>query len=228
MEYRVAPVDLTAFAGLADGARAVYGVSDETMDSSLDSVPRAERLICLRVANRDYSTVGRADNKLAILAWKVGGLPRFLPIAETMSSLQDGGGVHQPAQQPAQQPAPRPLSVAEANLSAAFGLAPAAVARGAVTCRVSSMSFAEDGSAEGTFAVAAENAGGVVAESGELAGNVTLSVLGAESLGGAFEPLDASAGAELLSRKPPYAFRVKAPGKNAFFKVLLDAEDVFE
>ena len=90
------------------------------------------------------------------------------------------------------------------------------------------MSFGEDGSVEGTFAVAAENAGGVVAESGELAGNVKLTVLGAERLGGAFEPLDPSCGAELLSRKPPYAFRVKDPGENAFFKVRLEAEDVFE
>ncbi len=224
VEYRVAPVDLTAFAGLADGARAVYGVSDATMASSLDSVPKAERKICLRVVNRDYSTVGWVDNKLAILAWNVGGSPRFLPIAETMSSLRDGDDDPLPAPQPA----PRPLSVAEANLSASFGLAPAAVARGAVTCRVSSMSFGEDGSVEGTFAVAAENAGGVVAESGELAGNVKLTVLGAERLGGAFEPLDPSCGAELLSRKPPYAFRVKAPGKNAFFKIHLEAEDLFE
>ena len=223
-EYRVAPVDLSGFAGLADGARAVYGVSDETMDSSLDSVPKAERKICLRVVNRDYSTVGRVDNKLAILAWNVGGSPRFLPIAETMSSLRDDDDDPQPAPQPA----PRPLSVAEANLSASFGLAPAAVARGAVTCRVSSMSFGEDGSVEGTFAVAAENAGGVVAESGELAPGVKLTVLGATSLGGAFEPLDPSCGAELLSRKPPYAFRVKTPGDNAFFKVRLEAEDVFE
>ena len=224
VEYRVAPVDLTAFAGLADGARAVYGVSDETMASSLASVPKAERKICLRVVNRDYSTVGRADDKLAILAWNVGGSPRFLPIAETMSSLRDGDDDPLPAPQPA----PRPLSVAEANLSASFGLAPAAVARGAVTCRVSSMSFGEDGSVEGTFAVAAENAGGVVAESGELAPGVKLTVLGATSLGGAFEPLDPSCGAELLSRKPPYAFRVKTPGDNAFFKVRLEAEDVFE
>lgn len=224
VEYRVAPVDLTAFAGLADGARAVYGVSDATMASSLDSVPKAERKICLRVVNRDYSTVGWVDNKLAILAWNVGGSPRFLPIAETMSSLRDDDDDPQPAPQPA----PRPLSVAEANLSASFGLAPAAVARGAVTCRVSSMSFGEDGGVEGTFAVAAENAGGVVAESGELADDVKLVVLGAESLGGAFEPLDPSCGAELLSRKPPYAFRVAAPGKNAFFKVRLEAEDVFE
>ena len=223
-EYRVAPVDLSGFAGLADGARAVYGVSDETMDSSLDSVPKAERKICLRVVNRDYSTVGRVDNKLAILAWNVGGSPRFLPIAETMSSLRDDDDDPQPAPQPA----PRPLSVAEANLSASFGLAPAAVARGAVTCRVSSMSFGEDGSVEGTFAVAAENAGGVVAESGELAPGVKLTVLGATSLGGAFEPLDPSCGAELLSRKPPYAFRVKAPGSASFFKIRLEAEDVFE
>jgi hypothetical protein len=225
VEYRVAPVDLTAFAGLADGARAVYGVSDATMASSLDSVPKAERKICLRVVNRDLSTVGRADDKLAILAWNVGGSPRFLPIAETMSSLRDDDDDDP---QPAPQPAPRPLSVAEANLSASFGLAPAAVARGAVTCRVSSMSFGEDGSVEGTFAVAAENAGGIVAESGELAGNVKLTVLGAERLGGAFEPLDPSCGAELLSRKPPYAFRVAAPGSASFFKIHLEAEDVFE
>ena len=90
------------------------------------------------------------------------------------------------------------------------------------------MSFGEDGSVEGTFAVAAENAGGVVAESGELAPGVKLTVLGATSLGGAFEPLDPSCGAELLSRKPPYAFRVKAPGAAAFFKVRLEAEDLFE
>ena len=67
-----------------------------------------------------------------------------------------------------------------------------------------------------------------MAESGELTPGVKLAVLGAESLGGAFEPLPASAGVELLSRKPPYAFRVKAPGAAAFFKVRLEAEDLFE
>ena len=91
------------------------------------------------------------------------------------------------------------------------------------------MSFGEDGSVEGTFEIAAEDAGRVVAESGELTPGVKLAVLGAASLGGSFEPLDpAACGVELLSRKPPYAFRVKAPGAAAFFKVRLEAEDVFE
>jgi hypothetical protein len=224
VEYRVAPVDLSVFADVAAGSRAVYGVSDATMDSSLASVPKTERKICLRVVNRDLSTVEPVANKLAILAWDVGDESFFLPLAESMSSVVDDDG----APDPAPQPAPRPLSVAEANLATAFGLAPAAVARGAVTCRVLSMAFAEDGGLEGTFALAAEDAGRVVAESGELADNVKLAVLGAESLGGAFEPLPASAGAELLSRTPPYAFRVAVPGKNAFFKIRLEAEDVFE
>ena len=135
VEYRVAPVDLSVFADVAIGSRAVYGVSDATMASSLASVPKAERKICLRVANRDLSTVEPVANKLAILAWDVGNESFFLPLAETMSSVVDGDV----APQPAPQPAPRPLSVAEANLATAFGLAPAAVARGAVTCRIASM-----------------------------------------------------------------------------------------
>ena len=225
VEYRVAPVDLSVFADVAIGSRAVYGVSDATMASSLASVPKAERKICLRVANRDLSTVEPVANKLAILAWDVGDESFFLPLAETMSSVVDGDV----APQPAPQPAPRPLSVAEANLATAFGLAPAAVARGAVTCRIASMGFGADGSAEGTFEIAAEDAGRVVAESGELTPGVKLAVLGAASLGGAFEPLDpAACGVELLSRRPPYAFRVAAPGKNAFFKIRLEAEDLFE
>ena len=224
--YRVAPVDLSGFAELADGARAVYGVSDETMDSTLAVVPPAERKICLRVANLSLSTVERVDNKLAILAWNSGSRTNFLPLAETMSSSADDDDDDP---QPAPRPAPRPLSVAEANLSAAFGLAPAAVARAAVICRVSSMAFAGDGSIEGTFEIAAEDAGVVVAESGELAPDAKLAVLGAASLGGSFKPLDpAACGVELLSRKPPYAFRVKAPGDSAFFKVRLEAGNVFE
>jgi hypothetical protein len=217
--YRAAAIDLGPFAELPDGARAVYGVGDATLADAYDRVPRDERKICLRVVDRDLGTVEPVSNKLACLAWTVAGRPYFLPIAEAVFARRPDV---------AQPPAPRPLTASEANLSASFGLSAAAVARGAVTCRVSSMSIGADGSVEGTFEIAAEDAAGVVAESGELAGNVKLTVLGAESLGGSFEPIDPSCGAELLSRTPPYAFRVKAPGKNAFFKIHLASEDFFE
>ena len=227
VEYRVAPVDLSGFAGLSAGTRAVYGVSDETMTNALSIVPQAERKICLRVANRDLSTVERVENKLAILAWDSGDESFFLPLAQTMASAQSN--VQQSFLVPRRSsPAPRPLSVAEANLSTAFGLAPAAVARGTVTCRISSISLGPDGTVEGTFSIAAEDAGRVVAESGQLVGEAKLTVLGAESLDGPFEPLGASAGAELLSREPPYAFRVADPGRNAFFKVQIECEDLYE
>ena len=91
------------------------------------------------------------------------------------------------------------------------------------------MSFGEDGAVEGTFEIAAEDAGRVVAESGELSDGVAFTVLGAASLGGVFEPLDPEAcGVELLSRSPPYAFRVADPGDARFFRVRLAAEGKYE
>ncbi len=217
--YRVARIDLSGFASLADGARAVYGVSDATIGSGVDSVPAAERKICLRVANRDLASVEHVANMLACLAWKYDNEDVFLPISEATV----------PARRSALQSASRPLSVSEANLSAAFGLSAAAVTRGAVvTCRVSTMSIGEDGSVAGTFEIAAEDAAGVVAESGELAPGVAFSVLGATSVVGSYEPLGEACGVSLLSRTPPYAFRVADPGDASFFKVRLEAENVFE
>ena len=228
--YRVSPIDLSGFANLAAGDRAVYGVSDETMASPLASVPKAERKICLRVPNRQLQTVDFVHNKIAWLAWEEGGRTNYLPLVGSWASAETEAGQSDP--QPGASfaaPLPQPVAAESLNLSESFGLPLAAVATAEVTCRIASMGFGADGSAEGTFEIAAEDAGRVVAESGELTPGVKLAVLGAASLGGAFEPLDpAACGVELLSRKPPYAFRVKDPGKNAFFKIRLEAEDVFE
>ena len=229
IEYRVARIDLDDFSNLGEGDRAVFGVSDETLAGKLDSVPKSERKICLRVPNRQLQTVEFLDNKIAWLAWDEGQEHRFLPLVGSWASAETEA--EQPGPQPDASfgaPLPRPASPDEANEAKSFGLPLAAVATAEVTCRIASMGFGADGSAEGTFEIAAEDAGRVVAESGELTPGVKLAVLGAERLGGAFEPLDPSCGAELLSRKPPYAFRVKTPGKNTFFKIRLEAEDVFE
>ena len=230
IEYRVARIDLDDFSNLGEGDRAVFGVSDETLAGKLDSVPKSERKICLRVPNRQLQTVEFLDNKIAWLAWDEGQEHRFLPLVGSWASAETEA--EQPGPQPDASfgaPLPRPASPDEANEAKSFGLPLAAVATAEVTCRIASMGFGADGSAEGTFEIAAEDAGRVVAESGELTPGVKLAVLGAASLGGAFEPLDpAACGVELLSRKPPYAFRVAAPGKNAFFKIRLEAEDLFE
>lgn len=222
IEYRVARIDLDDFSDLGAGDRAVYGVSDATMASPLDSVPSAERLICLRVPNRQLQTVEFLDNKIAWLAWDDGGERRFLPLVGSWSSSQT-------AQTSTQFAVARPMEVDEVNAAEAFGLPLPAVAVAEVTCRIASIGFGGDGSVEGVFEIAAEDAAGVMAESGELSGAAKLTVLGATSLGGSFEPIDpAACGVELLSRRPPYAFRVKAPGDNAFFKVRLEAENVYE
>ena len=230
IEYRVARIDLDDFSNLGEGDRAVFGVSDETLAGKLDSVPKSERKICLRVPNRQLQTVEFLDNKIAWLAWDEGQEHRFLPLVGSWASAETEA--EQPGPQPDASfgaPLPRPASPDEANEAKSFGLPLAAVATAEVTCRIASMGFGADGSVEGTFEIAAEDAGRVVAESGELTPGVKLAVLGAASLGGAFEPLDpAACGVELLSRKPPYAFRVKAPGPAAFFKVRLEAEDLFE
>ena len=222
IEYRVARIDLDDFSNLGEGDRAVFGVSDETLAGKLDSVPKSERKICLRVPNRQLQTVEFLDNKIAWLAWNDGGEPRFLPLVGSWASSQT-------AQTSTQFAVARPMAVAEVNAAESFGLPLAAVATAEVACRIASMGFGADGSVEGTFEIAAEDTGRVVAESGELTPGVKLTVLGAASLVGSFEPLDpAACGVELLSRKPPYAFRVKTPGDNAFFKVRLEAEDVYE
>ena len=231
IEYRVAPIGLDGFSDLGAGDRAVYGVSDETMDSPLASVPKSERKICLRVPNRQLQTVGLFLGKqIAWLAWDDGGEPRFLPLVGSWDSAETETA--QPAPPPGLSfgaPLSRPASLDEANAAESFGLPLAAVATAKVTCRIATMGFGADGSVEGTFEIAAEDAGRVVAESGELTPGAKLAVLGATSLGGSFEPLDpAACGVELLSRRPPYAFRVKAPGDNAFFKVRLEAENVYE
>ena len=228
--YRVARIDLDDFSNLGEGDRAVFGVSDETLAGKLDSVPKSERKICLRVVNRQLQTVDFVHNKIAWLAWEEGGRTNYLPLVGSWASSETEAGQSDP--QPGASfaaPLPQPAPAKSLNLSESFGLPLAAVATAEVTCRIASMGFGADGSAEGTFEIAAEDAGRVVAESGELAENVKLAVLGAASLGDSFEPLDpAACGVELLSRKPPYAFRVKAPGPAAFFKVRLEAEDLFE
>ena len=230
IEYRVARIDLDDFSNLGEGDRAVFGVSDETLAGKLDSVPKSERKICLRVPNRQLQTVEFLDNKIAWLAWDEGGWTRFLPLVGSWASSETEAGQSDP--QPGASfaaPLPQPAPAKSLNLSESFGLPLAAVATAEVTCRIASMGFGADGSVEGTFEIAAEDAGRVVAESGELTPGVKLAVLGAASLGGSFEPLDpAACGVELLSRKPPYAFRVKDPGNAAFFKVRLEAEDLFE
>ena len=222
VEYRVAKIDLSAFASLGENDRAVFGVSDATMDSSLDSVPSSERKICLRVSNRQIQTLEVVENMIAWLAWDDGDESLFLPLLGNWTSAQT-------ARTSTQHAVSRPLSVDEANLSESFGLPLAAVAVAEVTCRIASMSFGEDGCVEGTFEVAAEDAGVVVAEGGELSTGARLVVLGATGLGATFEPLDPAAfGVELISRKPPYAFRVKTPGDKTFFKVQLEAEERYE
>ncbi len=81
-EYRAAPIDLSSFASLGDGERAVFGVSDATLKSSLASVPADERKICLRVVKRNLAALEDAS---AILAWESGGTPFFLPLRSVLA-----------------------------------------------------------------------------------------------------------------------------------------------
>jgi uncharacterized repeat protein (TIGR02543 family) len=78
----VAPIDLSSFASLKAGARAVFGVSDATIKSSVASVPKGERKICLRVARRNLATLEDAS---AILAWEFAGTPFFLPLRSVVA-----------------------------------------------------------------------------------------------------------------------------------------------
>ena len=228
--YRAAAIDLAPFASLAEGEKAVYGVSYATMTNGLSSVPKAERLICLRVVSRVLETVAPVDRMIACLAWETNGSTRYFPIAQAMTrSAAAVTSTHSSLLTRRSSFASRPISAAEANLASSFGLSAAAVARGRVVCRIAEIEIGADGAVAGTFAIGAEAAGGAVAESGELTDGVRFTVLGAAELDGDFAPLDAaSCGVTLQSRTPPYAFRVEKPGEAQFFKVVLETDDVFE
>ena len=75
--YRAVKIDLKAFKGLKDGARAIVGASDATIKSSVASVPKGERKICLFVTNRTLATL---KDSSAILAWDVGGKTRYMTL----------------------------------------------------------------------------------------------------------------------------------------------------
>ena len=80
-KYRAAGIDTKGFASLSGGKRAVFGVGDATLKSSLASVPKEERKIALRVVNRNLDTVKPLDDKVGFLAWETGGTTRYLAIS---------------------------------------------------------------------------------------------------------------------------------------------------
>ena len=78
----VAPIEISHFANLADGERAVFGVSDATMANAMASVPEDERKICLRFEGRGITAAEAIYNARAefYLAWEEDGAHRTLEL----------------------------------------------------------------------------------------------------------------------------------------------------
>ena len=76
--YCMVPIELSPFANLTDGERAVFGVSDATMTNAFASVPADERKICLPVVGRGITAAEAIYNPRAYLAWDEDGETRTL------------------------------------------------------------------------------------------------------------------------------------------------------
>ena len=76
--YCMVPIELSPFANLTDGERAVFGVSDATMTNAFASVPADERKICLPVVGRGITAAEAIYNARAYLAWDEDGETRTL------------------------------------------------------------------------------------------------------------------------------------------------------
>ena len=87
VEYRGVALDAAAFAGLAEGGSALWGVSDETLAETSLVVPADERQIGLYVRKRvnpvsGNETAGEVENFLGYLTWTMNGTRYYLPIVE--------------------------------------------------------------------------------------------------------------------------------------------------
>ena len=87
VEQRGVALDAAAFGGLADGARAVWGVSDATLEGAAGAVPASERQIGMYVRNCVFpasgnEAAGEVESFVGYLTWTTDGKRYYLPIVE--------------------------------------------------------------------------------------------------------------------------------------------------
>ena len=86
-EQRGVALDAAAFGGLAEGARAVWGVADTTLAGAADAVPADERQIGMYVRNRvipasGNEAAGEVESFVGYLTWTTDGTRYFQPLVE--------------------------------------------------------------------------------------------------------------------------------------------------
>ena len=211
--YRKVALPVSAFAGKVNGARVVFGVSDATMSSTVDSVPAGERTIALRVVNRNINSVELLDNVLGYFAWDCCGETFYQPL----------GGKQSPGVI-----LTKLLSIRTLNNAAAFGIDASAVAPEYVNCRFTSFNIA-NGKFVGTFEVVAESDEGTKAAVKEISSSVDTLLLGSESLAGPFEPIgDEVKDITFDVDNAPFTFKGTLPQKYKFFRLNLNIEELYK
>ena len=211
--YRKVALPVSAFNGKVNGAKVVFGVSDATMSSTVDSVPAGERTIALRVVNRNINSVELLDNVIGYFAWDCCGETFYQPLG----GKQSPGVILR-----------KPLSIRTLNNASAFGIDASAVAPEYVNCRFTSFNIA-NGKFIGTFEVVAESDEGTKAAVKEISSSVDTLLLGSESPAGPFEPIgDEVKDITFDVDNAPFTFKGTLPQKYKFFRLNLNIEELYK
>lgn len=211
--YRKVALPTSAIDGKVNGARVVFGVSDATMTSSADSVPADERLMCLRVVNRNINSVALMDNVIGYLAWECCGDTYYQALGGTKSP----GFI-----------STKLLSIKTLNNATAFGVDASVVAPETIHCRFTSFNISGNRFA-GSFEVVAESEEGTKAAVDEIASSVETLLLGAESPAGPFEPVgDAISDMVIDVDNAPFTFQGTLPSNYRFFRLNLNIDEIYK
>ena len=211
--YRKVALPVSVFNGKVNGAKVVFGVSDATMASPADSVPANERIIALRVVNRNINSVELLDNVIGYFAWDCCGATYYQPLG----GKQSPGVILR-----------KPLSIRTLNNASAFGIDASAVAPEYVNCRFTSFNIA-NGKFVGTFEVVAESDEGTKAAVQEITSSVSTLLLGSESPAGPFEPIgDEVKDITFDVDNAPFTFKGTLPQKYKFFRLNFNIEELYK
>ena len=213
--YRFVPLDVAAkTSGLASGARAVFGVSDATLASSVAAVPSAERRIGLYIRRRVSPVSGEetdagVENFIGARAWETNGKTCYQPVG----AGYENGVI-----------AEKILDAEDIDAAEALGFDPAFLAVAEPACRFTDFALDPFGEIDGWFEIFAATPDGIGASSAGTTAKAVFHLWGTDRLGGEWVELGRT---EFPEREAGLVrFQEREPGDfpARFFRVTIEVK----
>ena len=214
--YRFVPLDASKMAGLAAGTRVIYGVTDGTLATTTDAVPKTQRLIGLYILKRISPVSGQetdagVENFIGAFSWETNGKTYYQPVGAGYAN-----GII----------AEKILDPEDLDAADALGFDPAFLATAKAKCRFTAFS-PEDGM-DGWFEVYAETPEGIEAVSAGTTENAIFRLWGKDSLGGEWTELPRATFPEKDGGSVRFRETETDLGETQFFGVSIEVKAMHE